>query len=194
MVIDKLPEITARLAAAPLHPTTRIGLLVCIAHAGLHSIIKCLLEVSKPTFGYSKMMRAGYAFSHAKGDSGLLGRLGSTSIPRLAPPRPATPQANFTGPLSKMGKVTMISSDGELGADKITDEVATVMAQIPAVVGSLTGIDMATCILGSDTRTGGGEDGFPIPHTLLPVPPFGVHSFGGGPQHCGPPPPPPTRL
>merc|ERR1712028_227738 len=49
---------------------------------------------------------------------------------------------NFTAPLKQMGKITMLSSDGELGADKITDEVGLVMGQIPEVIRSITGIDM----------------------------------------------------
>ncbi len=45
-------------------------------------------------------------------------------------------------PLSKVDKIVMIGSDGNLGTSKITGQVAQVLAQIPEVVESLTGIDL----------------------------------------------------
>jgi flotillin len=46
-------------------------------------------------------------------------------------------------PLSKVDKIVVVSGDKELGTTKITAQVAQVMAQLPEVVKSLSGIDLA---------------------------------------------------
>jgi flotillin len=45
-------------------------------------------------------------------------------------------------PLSRVEKVVLIGTDGKTGASKITGQVAEVMAQMPEVVESVTGIDL----------------------------------------------------
>ncbi|MBM3311946.1 MAG: flotillin [Candidatus Aminicenantes bacterium] len=45
-------------------------------------------------------------------------------------------------PLSKVDKIVMISSDKELGAAKVTSQVAQVLSQVPDVVQALTGADL----------------------------------------------------
>lgn len=46
-------------------------------------------------------------------------------------------------PLSKVDKIVMVNSgDGSLGASKITGQVAEVLAQLPTIVESLTGMDL----------------------------------------------------
>jgi flotillin len=45
-------------------------------------------------------------------------------------------------PLSKLDKIVMIESDGKLGTSKITGQVAEILAQLPEVVQSLTGVDL----------------------------------------------------
>ena len=45
-------------------------------------------------------------------------------------------------PLSKIDKIVMIENDGKLGTSKITGQVAEVLAQMPEVVESLTGVDL----------------------------------------------------
>jgi flotillin len=49
---------------------------------------------------------------------------------------------NVAEPLSKIEKIVMIESDGKLGTSKITGQVAEVLAQLPEVVQSLTGVDL----------------------------------------------------
>ena len=52
--------------------------------------------------------------------------------------------AEVAAPLSQTRKITMVSSgDGEIGAAKLTGEVLEIMAKVPSLVKSLTGIDMA---------------------------------------------------
>ncbi len=52
--------------------------------------------------------------------------------------------AEVAAPLSQAKKITMVSSgDGDIGASKLTGEVLDIMAKIPNLVKSLTGIDMA---------------------------------------------------
>lgn len=52
--------------------------------------------------------------------------------------------AEVAAPLAQAKKITMISSgDGEVGASKLTGEVLDIMAKVPNLVKSLTGIDMA---------------------------------------------------
>jgi len=45
-------------------------------------------------------------------------------------------------PLSKVDKITMIESDGKLGASKLTGQVAEILSQLPEVVEALTGADL----------------------------------------------------
>lgn len=49
---------------------------------------------------------------------------------------------SISEPLSKVDKIVMIGSDGNIGSSKITGQVAQILAQIPEVVESLTGIDL----------------------------------------------------
>ena len=51
--------------------------------------------------------------------------------------------SEIAAPLSKVNKITMVAdANGEIGASRMTDEVLTVMAKVPAIVGSMTGIDI----------------------------------------------------
>lgn len=55
--------------------------------------------------------------------------------------------AEVAAPIAQARKITMISSgDGEVGAAKLTGEVLEIMAKVPNLVKSLTGIDMAQSI------------------------------------------------
>ncbi len=45
-------------------------------------------------------------------------------------------------PLSKVDKIVMVSGDKGLGTSKLTSQVAEVLAQMPEVVKSLTGVDL----------------------------------------------------
>lgn len=52
--------------------------------------------------------------------------------------------AEVAAPLCQAKKITMVASgDGEIGAAKLTGEVLDIMAKVPMLVKSLTGIDMA---------------------------------------------------
>lgn len=58
-------------------------------------------------------------------------------------------------PLSRIDKIVMLSGDGNLDTSKITGQVAHTLAQLPEVIKSLTGIDLAKYFrekLGSDTE------------------------------------------
>ncbi|MFQ6082253.1 MAG: flotillin family protein [Candidatus Aminicenantia bacterium] len=44
-------------------------------------------------------------------------------------------------PLSKVDKIVVISGDENLGTSKITGQVANILAQVPEVINSLTGVD-----------------------------------------------------
>jgi flotillin len=48
----------------------------------------------------------------------------------------------LAAPISKVEKIVMISNDGKLGTSKITGELASMMAQLPTVVKSLSGFDL----------------------------------------------------
>merc|ERR1711964_789130 len=50
--------------------------------------------------------------------------------------------SSLVSPLSKIDKMVMINGDGDLGASKVTAEVARVMTQVPDVVESLTGVQL----------------------------------------------------
>ncbi|MBI5647301.1 MAG: flotillin [Ignavibacteriae bacterium] len=51
---------------------------------------------------------------------------------------------NVAEPLSRIDKITLIGgSDGKLGTSQITGQIADVLSQVPEVVKSLTGVDLA---------------------------------------------------
>lgn len=51
--------------------------------------------------------------------------------------------AEVAAPLSQTKRVTMVSSgSGELGAAKLTGEILTIVARVPEMVKSLTGVDI----------------------------------------------------
>jgi flotillin len=51
---------------------------------------------------------------------------------------------NIAEPLSRIDKITLIGgSDGKLGTSQITGQIADVLSQVPEVVKSLTGVDLA---------------------------------------------------
>jgi flotillin len=45
-------------------------------------------------------------------------------------------------PISKVDKIVMVSSDGQLGTSKITGEMASMLAQLPTVIKSISGVDL----------------------------------------------------
>jgi flotillin len=51
-------------------------------------------------------------------------------------------------PLSKTDKITLISTGGNdgIGASKLTGDIAKIMAELPAVVESLSGVDIRRLI------------------------------------------------
>jgi len=49
-------------------------------------------------------------------------------------------------PLSRIEKVVLVGNDGASGASKLTGQVATILAQLPAIVQSLSGIDLQKLI------------------------------------------------
>jgi flotillin len=61
----------------------------------------------------------------------------------LAPVLPEIARA-VAEPLSRIDRITMVSTggNGDLGASKVTNEVARVLAQLPPVVESLTGVSL----------------------------------------------------
>ena len=53
----------------------------------------------------------------------------------------------MTEPLSKTDKITIVSTGGDsLGVSKFTGDVAKVMAELPAVVETLSGVDLRRLI------------------------------------------------
>jgi flotillin len=46
-------------------------------------------------------------------------------------------------PMSKTRKITMVTSNGETGAAKLTGEVLEIMTKMPEFVKSLTGVDVS---------------------------------------------------
>ena len=64
-------------------------------------------------------------------------------------------------PLSKTDKITVISNGapGGTGAAKLTEDVTSVVAQLPAVVESLTGIDLIGALKGLEKSGGNGSSG-----------------------------------
>ncbi len=60
-----------------------------------------------------------------------------------------------SAPLSKMDKMVVISTDGATGgASRVTGDVATVMAQLPPIVESLSGIDLLELMKRVTNKTG----------------------------------------
>lgn len=51
--------------------------------------------------------------------------------------------AEVSAPLTQTKKITMVTSNGETGAAKLTGEVVEIMTKLPELVKSLTGIDVA---------------------------------------------------
>jgi flotillin len=50
-------------------------------------------------------------------------------------------------PLSKTDRITLVSTGGDgSGASKLTHDIAKIMAELPAVVESLSGVDIRTLI------------------------------------------------
>jgi flotillin len=47
-----------------------------------------------------------------------------------------------SAPLARTDKIVMIGSNGSSGASKITKDVTTVMAELPAVLEALTGMKL----------------------------------------------------
>ena len=51
--------------------------------------------------------------------------------------------AEVAGPLTKVDKVTMVAdANGEIGAARITDEVLSIVTKVPAMVNTMTGVDI----------------------------------------------------
>ncbi len=60
-------------------------------------------------------------------------------------------------PLSKVDKIVMMNTgDGSLGASKITGQVAEVLAQLPIIIETLTGMDLTTFLkrIGEEKKSG----------------------------------------
>jgi flotillin len=137
----------------------------------------------------------------------------------LAPILPEIARA-VAEPLSRIDRITMVSTgggNGELGASKVTAEVARVLAQLPPVVESLTGLNLdqlfarlRTAAAGPDAARpspppsatpAGLEGGLPAPAAALTTPapaaaphpplpnPISLSPAGGGPSE----PPPRSR-
>ncbi len=63
----------------------------------------------------------------------------------------------MAAPISKIDKIVMVSGDGKMGTSKITGELASMMAQLPTVVKSLSGVDLEEW-LKKMTQKGGSSD------------------------------------
>lgn len=50
--------------------------------------------------------------------------------------------AEIAHPMSQTNKITMVSSNGETGAAKLTGEVVEIMSKVPLLVKSMTGVDL----------------------------------------------------
>lgn len=64
----------------------------------------------------------------------------------------------MAAPISKIDKIVMVSNDGQLGTSKVTNELASMMAQLPTVVKSLSGFDLQSWLKSLSER-GGQETG-----------------------------------
>ncbi len=61
----------------------------------------------------------------------------------------------MAAPISKIDKIVMVSNDGKMGTSKITGEMASMMAQLPEVVKSLSGFDLEHWIRQLSEKQGG---------------------------------------
>jgi len=52
----------------------------------------------------------------------------------------------MAAPISKIDKIVIVANDGKLGTSKITGELASMMAQLPTVVKSMSGFDLEAWI------------------------------------------------
>lgn len=50
--------------------------------------------------------------------------------------------AEIANPIAQTKKITMVSADGETGAAKLTGEVLEIMSKVPALVQSMTGVNL----------------------------------------------------
>lgn len=58
--------------------------------------------------------------------------------------------AEVAAPLSQAKKITMVSSgNGQVGAEKLTEEVLNIVTRVPELVKSMTGVDVAKVCLTS---------------------------------------------
>jgi flotillin len=57
-------------------------------------------------------------------------------------------------PLSKVERIVLVGGGGDVGVSKLTGQVAQVVAQVPAVVESLTGINLGRLLEGFGERVG----------------------------------------
>jgi flotillin len=83
----------------------------------------------------------------------------------LAPILPEIARA-VAEPLSRIDRITMVSTgggNGELGASKVTAEVARVLAQLPPVVESLTGLSLDKLFARLRTAAAGPDGAEPAP-------------------------------
>lgn len=55
-------------------------------------------------------------------------------------------------PLSKIEKVVLVGNDGASGASKLTGQIATILAQLPTIVQSLSGVDLQKLIQDMTTK------------------------------------------
>lgn len=51
--------------------------------------------------------------------------------------------AQIAEPITKTNKITMVSSNGDIGASKLTGEVLHIMTQMPEMVKAMSGIDIS---------------------------------------------------
>lgn len=63
----------------------------------------------------------------------------------------------MASPMSKIDKIVMVSNDGKMGTSKITGEMASMMAQLPEVVKSLSGFDLEHWIRQLSEKQGDGS-------------------------------------
>lgn len=69
----------------------------------------------------------------------------------------------MAAPISKIDKIVIVANDGKLGTSKITGELASMMAQLPTVVKSMSGFDLEAWIKklaeGRGETSGGSDKG-----------------------------------
>jgi len=88
----------------------------------------------------------------------------------LAPILPEIARA-VAEPLSRIDRITMVNTGGgqDSGVSRITGEVAKVIAQMPPVVESLTGVNIGQLV--DALRSPNGQPGAPVPPPPSPAPP-----------------------